>query len=197
MDVLNELFLMQQAISTLFSVTNKLQAVGDQYLNKLTIKQIMVIIAIIHLPENSVNLNSIARKLGTTKQNVRQSVTTLENKGYIIMVPSKKDKRAVNVQITKEGREVFLSNNKSSLEYFADIFHEFSAEELETLWNSLKKLYRFDRKEQDGFEQDVNYGFENGFSDAQMQEIQKFEARRIRDAADRNTAMPERRGQNE
>lgn len=197
MDVLSELFLMQQAISTLFSVTNKLQALGDQYIKKLTVRQVMVMIAIIHLPENGANLNSIARKLGTTKQSVRQPVTAMEKKGYILMVPSEKDKRAVNVQITKEGCEVFLSCSKSSLEYFADVFHEFSAEELESLWNLLKKLYRFDGKEQDGFEKDINYGSKNGFSDSQLQEIQEFGARRIRDASNKNIIKSESSGQNE
>jgi DNA-binding MarR family transcriptional regulator len=197
LDALYELFLMQQAVSTLFSVTNKLQAAGNQYIKKLTVRQIMVMIAIIHLPENRANLNSIARKLGTTKQSVRQPVTAMEKKGYLVMVPSEKDKRAVNVQITKEGREVLLSCSQSSLEYFADVFHEFSAEEVESLWSLLKKLYRFDGKEQDGFEQNVNYGSENGFSDSQLQEIQKFGARRICDASNKNTAKSERSGQDE
>jgi Transcriptional regulators len=197
MDALNELFLMQQAIGTLFSVTNKLQAVGDRCIKKLTVRQIMVMIAIIHLPGDRANLNNIARKLGTTKQNVRQPIAALERKGYVVTVPSEKDKRAVNAQITKEGREIFLSCGRSSLEYFADVFHEFSAEELELLWELLEKLYRFDGKKQDGFEQDVNYGYENGFSDVQLQEIQNFRARRIRDASNKNMSESERRGRDE
>lgn len=196
MDALNELFLMQQVISTLFSVTNKLQAVGDQYINRLTVRQLMVMIAIIHLPEDRANLNRIAQKLGTTKQSVRQPVTVLGNKGYVIMIPSEKDKRAVNVRITQKGREALLSCSKPSLEYFADVFHEFSTGELESLWDLLKKLYRFDGKQQDSFEQNVNYGCENGFSESQLQEIQKFEGRRVHDAANKNTFMPESQGQN-
>jgi DNA-binding MarR family transcriptional regulator len=172
---------MQQALSTLFSVTNKLQAIGDQYLKKLTVRQIMVMIAMIHLPEDGTTLNNISRKLGTTKQSVKQLVTAMEKKGYVITVPSEKDKRAVNIQITKDGRDVLLSCGEPSLEYFADLFHEFSAEELETLWNLLKRLYRFDGKEQDGFEEEVNYGTENGFSDSQLRAIQKFREKRAND----------------
>jgi len=196
-NALYELFLMQQAVSTLFSVTNKLQAAGDQYIKKLTVRQIMVMVAIIHLPENRANLNNIARKLGTTKQSVRQPVAAMEKKGYLEMVPSEKDKRAVNVQITNEGRETFLSCNNTSLAYFADVFHDFSSEELESLWKLLKKLYCFDGRAQDGFEQDVNYGSENGYSDSQLDEIQKFRARRIRDAGNKNTAEAERKNHNE
>lgn len=197
MDALNELFLMQQAIGTLFSVTNKLQAVGDQYLKDMTVRQVMLMVAIIHLPEDQTTLNNIARKLGTTKQSVKHLVEVMEKKGYVTMVPSEKDKRAVNIQITQKGREVFLGCSKSSLEYFLDVFHEFSAKELQFLWDLLKKLYRFDGKKQDGFEENVNYGSENGFSNSQLQEIQKFADRRARDTNAENIKKSERQDHDE
>lgn len=197
MDALNELFLMQQTIGTLFSVTNKLQAVGDQYLKDMTVRQVMLIVAIIHLPEDQTTLNNIARKLGTTKQSVKHLVEVMEKKGYVTMVPSEKDKRAVNIRITQKGREVFLGCSKSSLEYFLDVFHEFSAKELQFLWDLLKKLYRFDGKKQDGFEENVNYGSENGFSNSQLQEIQKFADRRARDTNAENIKKSERQDHDE
>lgn len=197
MDALNELFLMQQTIGTLFSVTNKLQAVGDQYLKDMTVRQVMLIVAIIHLPEDQTTLNNIARKLGTTKQSVKHLVEVMEKKGYVTMVPSEKDKRAVNIRITQKGREVFLGCSKSSLEYFLNVFHEFSAKELQFLWDLLKKLYRFDGKKQDGFEENVNYGSENGFSNSQLQEIQKFADRRARDTNAENIKKSERQDHDE
>lgn len=53
----------------------------------------MAMVAIIHLPENETTLNNIAKKLGTTKQSVKQLITNLENKGYVLTVPSQYDKR--------------------------------------------------------------------------------------------------------
>lgn len=196
MDVLQELFLMQQSWSTLFSVTNKLQATGDRYFQKLTVRQVMVLIAIIHLSEDQTTLNNIARKLGTTKQSVKQLITAMEKKGYVIAVTSPTDKRALNVHITKLGKETLLACGELSLEYFANVFHEFSTEELQVLWNLLKKLYRFDGKEQDGFEENVNYGTENGFSDSQLQAIQKFRERRVHDA-NGQTVINRKASQNE
>lgn len=188
MDILEELFLMQQTISTLFSVTNKLQAAGDRYLKKLTVRQVMVIVAILHLPEDGATLNGIARKLGATKQSVRQLVTSLERSGYLTTAPSKTDKRAINIRVTETGREVFLSCSRSSLRFFADVFHEFPADEIGRLWDLLKKLYRFDGKEQSGFEENVNYGMENGLSDSQRQRIREFQG--MRHASDRKGAKP-------
>ena len=128
MDACQELFLMQQTFSTLFSVTNKLQASGDQFLKKLTVRQIMVMIAMIHLPEDRTTLNSIAKKLGTTKQSVKQLVAAMEKKGVLATAPSETDRRAVNVSITPAGKETLLTYGVLSLDYFADVFHEFSAE---------------------------------------------------------------------
>lgn len=197
MDAFQELFLIEQALSTLFSVTNKLQAAGDQFLKKLTVRQIMVMIAIIHLPEDRATLNGIAKKLGTTKQSVKQLVSAMEKKGVLATAPAENDKRAVNVSITPAGREALAVNCELSLDYYAEVFHEFSAEELKTFWSLLKKLYRFDGKEQDGFEEEVSYGTENGFSDSQLRAIQKFSDRRAHDTADQSVIRTERSGHDE
>jgi DNA-binding MarR family transcriptional regulator len=181
MDIFRELFFMQQTWSTLFSVTNKLQAASDRYLENLTMRQVMVMVAIVHLPADRATLNNIARKLGTTKQSVKQLITAMEKKRYVATVPSSKDRRAVNVHITETGRKELLSCTEISLEYFADIFSDFSMEEMESLWGLLKKLYRFDGEEQDGFEEEAPFGTEDGLTDSQLRAIEKFRRRRSRD----------------
>jgi DNA-binding MarR family transcriptional regulator len=152
-----EIFLKQQTYATLFSLANKIQVYGDKYLKSLTSRQLMAMIAIIHLPEDDTTLNNIARKLGTTKQNVRQIMTCLESKGYIATVPHRRDKRAVNVKITTSGKKVMLECGEKGVYFFNKLFKDFAAEEMETLWGFLKKLYRFDGQEQDGFEEEVNF----------------------------------------
>ncbi len=150
-------FLMQQTYATLFSLANKVQVKGDQYLENFTSRQLMMLISIAHLPEGKASINSIARKMGTTKQSVRQLVDITENKGYVRTVPSANDKRAVNVEITPSGNRAFYDDGMRGMEFFSTLFHEFSSEELESFWNLLKKLYRFDGEEQDGFEEAVDY----------------------------------------
>lgn len=108
MDNYKALFLIQQIYATLFSLTNKIQIKGDEYCEPLTSRQLMAMVAIIHLLENETTLNNIAKKLGTTKQSVKQLITNLENKGYVITVPSQYDKRAVNVKITKAGTDAMM-----------------------------------------------------------------------------------------
>jgi DNA-binding MarR family transcriptional regulator len=165
MEYSRAMFLMQQTYATLFSLANKLQVKGDQYLKHLTSRQLMTMIAIGHLPEDEASLNNIARKLGTTKQSVKQLVTLIENKGYVVTVPSQRDKRAVNVVITETGNQSLVEDYMLGLKFFNDLFHDFSQDELEILWSLLKKLYRFDGEEQDGFEGDmrINHPENGGF----------------------------------
>ena len=80
---LHDLFLMQQVYGTLFSLTNKLQISGDSYFEKLTSRQFMAIVAILHLPQEETTINNIARKLGTSKQNANRMISSLEKTGYV------------------------------------------------------------------------------------------------------------------
>lgn len=151
-----KLFLMQQTYATLFSLTNKLQVQGDQYLERLTARQLMALLAITHLEEGERTLNHIARKLGTTKQSVKQLITLMEKKGYVVTDAHPRDKRAVNLRLTNSGRQVLLTEGERGMKFFADLFKEFTLEEMEDLWSLLKKLYRFDGEEQSGFEEEAS-----------------------------------------
>ncbi|MEH7459964.1 MarR family transcriptional regulator [Bacillus pseudomycoides] len=179
--VLRELYLMQQTYATFFSVTNKLQIQGDNYFEKLTSRQYMIMLAIAHLPEDETTLINIARKIETSKQSAKKLIVNLENKGYLVTMPSKRDKRAINVTITESGKKVMLECGEKAVCLMADIFNDFTTEELETLWSLLKRIYgNSDEEEQVGFEEDVNYKFEDleGFQEAQTRALDRFVLRR-------------------
>ncbi|MFR3684545.1 MAG: MarR family winged helix-turn-helix transcriptional regulator [Enterococcus sp.] len=150
----DRLFLISQTYATLFSVTNKLQAAGDESMRELTTRQLMALIAIAHIPEEEVTLNAIASKLGATKQSTAQIINNLKNKEYLTSEKSKSDARAVNIIITEKGKKVFEEANKQGWMFLQNTFKAFSEEELTQLWTLLKKLYQFDGEDQDGFEAD-------------------------------------------
>lgn len=175
MDNYKALFLIQQIYGTIFSLTNKLQIKGDEYSEPITVRQLMAMIAIIHLPEEETTINNIARKLGTTKQSAKQLIAILEKKGYVITVPSMQDKRAVNIKITEAGKQVMIECSEKSMTFFGKISKKFSIEEMETLWKLLKKLYRFDGEEQDGFEEKVDYDLGENKDEIQKRAFAEFE----------------------
>ncbi|MDR1976873.1 MAG: MarR family transcriptional regulator [Campylobacteraceae bacterium] len=156
MDAAQDLFFAQQALSTLFSVANKLQIQGDKYLQDLTIRQMLAIPAIFHAPEGKATINHIARTLGTTKQSAKQIVEAMEKKGYLSTAPSKRDKRAVDVSITPEGERVFSACSERTDEFMADIFQDFTTEDLANLCTLLEKLYQFDGAKQASIQEHIN-----------------------------------------
>ncbi|PAF29083.1 MarR family transcriptional regulator [Paenibacillus sp. 7516] len=178
--VYKELYLMQQIYATLFSVTNKLQMQGDHYFKNLTLRQYMLMLAIAHLPEDETSLINIAEKLETSKQSAKKLIVNLENKGYLATSPSKRDKRAINVVITEQGKKVMVECGEKSILLMADIFNNFNTNELEIFWELLRRLYGSKVKEVIGFEEDVNYKFEmvEGFEEAQGRALNEFISRR-------------------
>jgi len=175
---LHLLHLMQQVYSSLISVSNKLQTTGDKYCVPLTSRQYMTVLAMLHLPEEETTIVNIANKLGATKQNVTQLIGSLEKKGLVAIVPSKKDRRAVNVRLTDLGLETMVNcGSNMTVDFMADVFNGFGEKELETLWNLLIRLYRFDGAEMDGFEDDVEVP--NTFSDDEIRlALERFSLRR-------------------
>jgi DNA-binding MarR family transcriptional regulator len=157
MEYTREMFLWQQTFATLFSVSNKLQVKSDMILEFLTMRQLMTMIAIIHLPKGEASLNRIARKMGTTKQNIKQLVNAIEKKGFIKIIPSETDKRAYSIEINEERKGDFVECYMHGMGFLEEIFKGFTESELEIFWEMLKRLYCFDGEAQDGFEESPDF----------------------------------------
>jgi DNA-binding MarR family transcriptional regulator len=180
MDYENDLYLMQQIYATIFALANKIQVKGDQSLQILTSRQMMTMAAIIHLPGGKATYNNIAKKLGTTRQSVKQLIALMEKKGFVVTIPSEQDKRASNVQITESGQKAILICDVRSLGLITDNFSQFTTQDMKILWELLKKLYSYDGVEQDGFEENMNYGAEEPLKDVQLQANEKFKISRAK-----------------
>jgi hypothetical protein len=105
-------------------------------------------------------------------------VTSIKKKGYAVTVPSLHDKRAVNVRITEAGKHVTIECGEKGMIFFLDLFKDFSKEEMELLWGFLKKMYRFDGVEQDGFEEEAGFEMDDEQFNAQSRLMMEFEKRR-------------------
>ena len=146
------LFLAQQIYATLFATNNKIQAVCDKEYKTLTLRQFMFLLAITHIPEGECTFNTVAKQLGTSKQNIKQLVSVLVKKGYILVEPSKVDKRANNIRLTEEGMAEGVAYAEYGNKFLGHIAEQFTTEELEQLWSLLKRVYAFDGVEMNGFD---------------------------------------------
>lgn len=123
-------FLMSQTYATLFSVMNKIRTICDQSIGELTSRQLMALIAILHLPEDEATLKGVSSKLGTTKQSTAQLIENLKKRGFLETTPSGLDGRSVIIKITDMAKPIFEESNKKGWEFFDILFHEFSTQEL-------------------------------------------------------------------
>ncbi|WP_245719592.1 MarR family winged helix-turn-helix transcriptional regulator [Paenibacillus tianmuensis] len=170
--------MIQQIYGTLFALANKIQSKGDTYFEDITSRQFMIMMAIIHLPEEEATIINIAKKLGTTKQSARHLLSSIESKGYVVAIPSPVDRRAVNVKITESGKKVLLKCGGKSIHFLADLSGNFTKEELEQIWTLLKKLYQFDGEKQDGFEESISIQMGDEQDEMTKKALEEFSRRR-------------------
>jgi DNA-binding MarR family transcriptional regulator len=152
-------FLVQQIFATIFSLNNKILRLGAAVSPDMTLRQFMFILAIEHIPAEQCTYNRIAGKLETSKQNVKQIADSLSKKDMIRVGQSALDKRSVTIQLTDKGLTTALNYAKKSQSLIAMATEKMSGEELTQLWELLKRLYIFDGKARDGF--DDNHEFTN------------------------------------
>ena len=152
LDVLND---MHQSYSLLFIALNKIQAEADSRLEDLTLRQLMLLIAITHLNPQETTIVNIARTLGTSKQNVNRLVNYMVKTGYLSRKYGQIDKRNVNIEITNKGLSVMQKNTINSNKYFLELFKNFSKKEIKALHQTLKKLADNDYQNQNPFEKQV------------------------------------------
>ena len=99
-----------------------------------------------------------------------------KHKGYLSIAQSEQDKRAADVTITSEGEKAFKTCSERAEIFLADIFHEFSSDELETFCALLKKLYHFDGAGQAGFYENMSH--HEGDENIIMQHHQNYAKKR-------------------
>lgn len=128
---------------------------------RITVRQWMVLLTILHLPEDNASYSQIADKMGCTKQNVKHIIDSLQKKNYVFLEKNEKDKRAINIKITKECREIMEEYYEKGNEFLKNMFGNFEEKELENLWELLKKIANYDGSNWTGYGERVNIGGES------------------------------------
>lgn len=127
-------------IGCIFLLSNKLNQIGDNILSDITFKQFILLITIHKMDIAKTNINNIADIMGTTRQNIKKMLSSLEKKGYVTMSRSKYDARAFEIALTDKTLQYF-SDNADNAAYKAHLlFNSFSNNEINTFVGILNKL---------------------------------------------------------
>lgn len=83
---------------SLFSLTNRIQTVGDNVFPDISMKQHFVLMTICLFESNPPSLKEVADIVGCSYQNIKKLSNALESKGYITIERDTRDKRKYNLK---------------------------------------------------------------------------------------------------
>ena len=126
----------------LFLLANKMQVIGDQYLaeDDMTIRQWFLTVTILQFGENPPTLNEVAERMGSTRQNVKQLVTKLVEKGFIAVEKDTADSRAMRLKLTPKSKSFWEGRVEKDGQFIANILKDLADNELSDLCEYLNKL---------------------------------------------------------
>lgn len=127
-------------IGAISLLANGLTQFGDKVLTDITFKQWFLLMLISRMETEEKSINSIAEYVGTTRQNVKKMLTSLEAKGYVVMRRSKQDARALQVELTRKTYQLFEDKDVPLACETNQLFHLFSDEEIGIFVNLLQKM---------------------------------------------------------
>lgn len=130
---------MEQALFTsVFIIQNRIQNSGEKIQKELSMKQWLLLTMVSVCPEPH-TLSNIGRMMGCSRQNVKKLVTTLEEKGFVMIQEGSNNSMCVELtgKVEKYSKEI----GREQVELLNLLFEEFNDEELKQLFNMLLKIY--------------------------------------------------------
>ena len=127
------------AYVNIFICANRLQAIMDSGFEDITAKQWLAITMIDAFPEPP-TLKQISEQSGVTHQSMRQIVDRLIDKGFLKVIPDKKDKRAIRLVKTEAAEHIRTKKEGQDVNFVYRLFDCLTEEETSAYCSALAKL---------------------------------------------------------
>lgn len=131
---------MAYIFGSIFTVSNKLQVLGDKFDKDLTVKQWLLLTGIYRSGNDAPTISEVAGIIGNSRQNAKKMVVILEKGGFVSIENDLNDARAQRIRLTKKCREHMLSREKRELDFLLSLFEGFDAKELRKISKGISKL---------------------------------------------------------
>lgn len=140
---MNTIDMQKFIFGSLFLIANKLQVIGDQYLEEdgMTTKQWFLTVMLSQFGDNTPTLSEVAELAGSSRQNIKQLSLKLEEKGFLTIEKDDKDARAVRLKLTQKSYEFWEKRSNQDDRYIIELFNDFGEEETVLFYNCINKLY--------------------------------------------------------
>lgn len=123
----------------LFSLSNRIQTIGDKEFNDITMKQHFFMIAL-ELFDEAPTLKQMGELMGCSYQNVKRMATQLEKRNYLIIQQSEEDKRKLLLVSTGRFEKLAIESREATMKFMKNLYKEIPQENLEVTLHTLKKM---------------------------------------------------------
>ena len=131
----------EQAIfSSIYIVGNRLQTLFDNHIKEISLKQFMLL-SIIRHSKKELTFTQLGGLLGCSRQNIKQLAEALEKKGFIRIVKSTNDARALSAKVTQKTNDYWKEEFYKYQQELKYLFEEYSEDEVALLFKLFMKLY--------------------------------------------------------
>lgn len=125
---------------SIFTLSNKLQIIGDKFDKKLTVKQWLLLAGIHNSKKDNPTITDVASIVGNSRQNVKKMLLILQKQGFVTIENDKNDARAQKIKMTKECMDYLKQREDRELEFLERLFEGFESDEINGLMQGILKL---------------------------------------------------------
>lgn len=125
----------------LFSLSNRIQTIGDKEFSDITMKQ-HFLVAALELFTEPPSLKQMGELIGCSYQNVKRMADQLEKKGYLIIQQDKTDKRKLLLVQTGKVKQLVEETGEAGIKFMNSLYQGISQEDLIITLETLKKMDR-------------------------------------------------------
>ena len=130
----------QYVVGSLPLLANSLSALGSRLPSGVTYRQWFLLMMLSRMDSEEKSVARVAEFAGTSRQNVKKMLSSLEERGYVQLAPSRSDRRAWAVSLTRKGRDYVRRHEGTVSEETARMLAPLSDAELDALVASLQRL---------------------------------------------------------
>ena len=123
-----------------FAFHNRLQATGDSFYEEITCKQFFLMACMNLFPDEPPTMNDLSKIMGCSRQNVKQIVKSLENKGFLKLAIDEKDRRKQQIFMTEKAFSMAEKYREKETQFMNMLFNGISNEEIDSTYSVISKI---------------------------------------------------------
>ena len=140
----NEVFTMMDHKYALFGLFfafhNRLQATGDSFYEEITCKQFFLLACMNLYTEEAPTGNELAKTMGCSRQNIKEILNSLENKGLVYLQPDEKDKRKNRVYRTDKCFKLSEKYKEKEIQFMQMLYEGLSDKDIDDAYRIISKI---------------------------------------------------------